>query len=83
MAKITKKMCKGCPFNYGDPSTEMAYNLGCLPSTWEVSVLCRDNKTAWACHSAPNHVCAGFAEDHPTQTKLPLHHMEGVHVDNK
>lgn len=80
LTAVMKKMCPGCPFNVGDESTEMAYNLGCLPGMSEVNLLCRDHSTAWACHSAPMTVCAGFAEMSPASIGLPLQHMAGVHA---
>lgn len=78
-APIMKRMCAGCPFNIGDESTEMAYNLGCLPSVPEVRQLCDGRGTAWACHSSSRAVCAGFAEMFPQAIGRPLQHMEGVH----
>ncbi len=73
--KVRKGYCVGCPFNFGHPATETAYNLGCLPSVGEVNALCADNGTAWACHSDPNRVCCGHAE----RRELPLQHLDGVH----
>ncbi|QIG75534.1 hypothetical protein EVC18_092 [Rhizobium phage RHph_Y2_4] len=77
---IMKRSCRGCPFDVGAPETEMAYNLGCLPHTGEISSKCRDNGTAWACHSAPGAVCAGYAEQFPDRVTLPLQHEDGVHA---
>lgn len=79
-APVMKKMCPGCPFNVGDESTEVAYNLGCLPSVPEVTNLCHGNGTAWACHASAAAVCAGFAEACPNDIGQPLQHMEGVHA---
>lgn len=76
MADVRKGYCEGCPFDFGQPATEMAYNLGCLPSTGEVAALCGRNGTAWACHSEPNKVCCG----HAARRNMPLQHMEGVHT---
>lgn len=67
-----KKPCVGCPFDVGMPATEEAYNLGCLPSVSEVLRLCEGNTSAWACHSAPQAVCAGFVEMRPHAGSLPL-----------
>lgn len=78
-AAVMKAMCPGCPFNYGDEATEMAYNLGCLPSIAEVATLCAGNATAWACHSSPACVCGGYAETFPERVALPLQHQDGVH----
>lgn len=72
---IRKGHCDGCPFDYGQPATEMAYNLGCLPSAGEVVEMCRANGTAWACHTEPDKVCCGHAVHHGK----PLQHVEGVH----
>jgi hypothetical protein len=76
MTEVRKGYCDGCPFDFGKPATEAAYNLGCLPSVWEVDVLCLMKHTAWACHSEPNKVCCG----HAGRRSLPLQHMEGVHA---
>jgi hypothetical protein len=76
MAEVRKGYCEGCPFDIGRPATEMAYNLGCLPSTGEVAELCSRNGTAWACHSEPEKVCCG----HASRRNMPLQHMEGVHA---
>lgn len=78
-APIMKRMCEGCPYDYGAPATEMAYNYGCLPSVAEANALCQENDSAWACHSAPDAVCAGYAEDFPARVRRPLQRMEGVH----
>lgn len=75
MTEVHKGYCEGCPFNVGDPATEQAYNLGCLPSIGEVTELCEHNQTAWACHSEPNKVCCG----HAGRRNLPLQHVDGVH----
>lgn len=75
MAEVQKGYCSGCPFDWGKPATEEAYNLGCLPSVWEVDVLCQMKGTAWACHSEPGKVCCG----HASRRKLPLQLMDGVH----
>lgn len=80
MTAVMKKCCGGCPFDYGQPATEMAYNLGCLPSTYEVAQQCEANGTAWACHSAPRAVCAGYAEEFQDRIALPLQHEDGVHT---
>lgn len=74
-----KTCCTGCPFDVGQEATEIAYNLGCLPSTHEVAVKCKQNGTTWACHSAPEVVCCGYAEEFPERNALPLEIVEGVH----
>lgn len=79
MNKVVKKPCIGCPFDYGHPATEMAYNLGCLPTTGEVHQGCEENGQTWACHSAPKAVCHGYAEMYPERNNLPLRVIEGVH----
>lgn len=76
MTDVRKGYCPGCPFDYGQPATEAAYNLGCLPTTGEIGELCEANGTAWACHSEPDRVCCG----HAGRRDLPLQHMTGVHA---
>lgn len=76
--EVRKGYCEGCPFDYGKPMTEYAFNLGCLPGTVEVRELCETNDTAWACHSEPDKVCCGDAK----RRDKPLQHMEGVHPDS-
>lgn len=78
-AKIHKGYCAGCPFNYGDPATEMAWNLGCLPGSHEVLADCKAEGKAWACHSEPDEVCCGFAASAPDDVDKPLMLVEGVH----
>lgn len=75
MSEVRKGYCVGCPFDYGKPVTEAAYNLGCLPSTSEITTLCDARGAAWACHSEPHKVCCG----HAGRRGLPLQHQEGVH----
>ncbi len=74
-ALVHKGYCPGCPFNYGEPMTEYAYNLGCLPGVYDNNQLCEPAGTAWACHSEPDKVCCG----HAARRHLPLQHDEGVH----
>jgi hypothetical protein len=75
VAEVRKGYCGGCPFDYGQPATENAYNWGCLPGVDEIAAICRPNGTAWACHSQPHKVCCG----HAARRNMPLQHMEGVH----
>jgi hypothetical protein len=75
MADVRRGYCEGCPFNWGHPATETAFNLGCLPGTGEIEMLCRTNQTVWACHSEPEKVCCG----HAARRDLPLQRMDGVH----
>ncbi len=77
--EIRRGMCPGCPWNVGDPSTEMAYNLGCLPSIEEATEACSENGQAWACHSEPDLVCCGFASRNPDSVDLPLRIVPGIH----
>ena len=75
---IRKGMCPGCPWNYGDPSTEMAYNLGCLPSIHEATKWSKEQDKSWACHSEPDKVCCGFAaqeKDFPKNLLI----IRGIH----
>lgn len=83
MSIAMKKACHGCPFDVGMPATEMAYNLGCLPSIAEVTRDCQTAGKAWACHSAPRTVCAGYAEAFPERVGLPLLTIEGVHAPKR
>lgn len=80
MADIHKGYCHGCPFDWGAPGTEAAYNLGCLPSAGEVSARCEAVGKSWACHSEPNKVCCGYAAIHPSRTDLPLMIEIGIHA---
>jgi hypothetical protein len=77
---VMKKCCSGCPYDFGTEATEMAYNLGCLPTVGEVRAACERDGQAWACHSAPQAVCCGYAEMFPERVGLPLRTEEGVHV---
>jgi len=79
MNQIRKGMCPGCPFDYGKPLTEEAYNLGCLPTIGEVSRDCLQNGTAWACHDDPGKVCCGYAAQNKGRIGLPLEVQDGVH----
>jgi hypothetical protein len=76
---VRKGMCPGCPWNIGDPSTEMAYNLGCLPGIGEATQAAKDAGKAWACHSEPDEVCCGYAGQEKTDIGLPLLHVAGIH----
>jgi len=79
MKNPMKTMCEGCPFDIGKQGTEEAYNVGCLPSVGELEKDCKENNTAWACHSCSDRVCCGFAERNPTKVCLDLEHVEGIH----
>lgn len=78
MAKIRRGYCRGCPYDYGQPATELAYNLGCLPTPGEI----RDKvgpSLAWACHDEPDKVCCGYATTDHNATTKPLYIEAGVH----
>ena len=77
MNEIRKGFCKGCPYDYGQPETEMAYNLGCLPTTGEIIKHVGDG--AWPCHEDPDKVCCGFASQHKDKIHGPLCLMDDVH----
>jgi hypothetical protein len=77
-APIRKGMCYGCPWDHGSEGTETAYNLGCLPSTQEASVLCRDAGKAWACHDEPEKMCCGYAAENRQDHDKPLY-RDGTH----
>ena len=78
-ANIRKGMCDGCPWNYGNEATEMAYNLGCLPSVAEATAKAKDEGKAWACHSEPGKVCCGYAAQEKQDIGLPLYTEAGTH----
>ena len=75
MASVRKGHCPGCPFDVGQPATEAAHNLGCLPSIPEIAELCGESGTAWACHSEPDKVCCG----HAARRNMPLKRVAGIH----
>lgn len=75
---VRKGYCAGCPWDYGHPATEMAYNLGCLPSIAEATKHAGDG--AWPCHSEPGKVCCGFAASNPDKINAELRPMGGVHA---
>ena len=76
---VMKTMCPGCPFDWGKPMTEEAFNLGCLPGQAEIMELCERTHTVWACHSAPDLICCGFADVGEVAPEAGLCHLEGVH----
>jgi hypothetical protein len=77
---IHKGHCYGCPFDYGQPGTEMAYNLGCLPSVSDIEQSTQETGKAWACHEDPSQVCCGYAGAHKDRVNLPLLTIDGVHA---
>jgi len=77
MTEIKKGYCAGCPYDYGKPDTEMAFNLGCLPSIATINSHVADG--AWPCHSEPSKVCCGFAACNPAKVNRALRPMQGVH----
>lgn len=79
MSNQVAKLCDGCPYWIGNEATEMAYNLGCLPSQGEVSQFV-GTEHSWPCHSEPTKVCAGWNAENPERKDQPLKHMDGVHV---
>jgi hypothetical protein len=80
MTEIRKGYCPGCPYDFGAPATEMAFNLGCLPGVGEIKAHVGDG--AWPCHASPHKVCCGFAADCPSQINGTLRPMDGVHSSN-
>ena len=78
-AKIRKGHCSGCPYDYGQQATEMAYNLGCLPSVGELEAQCSAENKAWACHDAPEQVCCGFAASRKADIGKVLLNVPGIH----
>jgi len=78
MTEIRKGMCPGCPWNYGDEATEIAYNLGCLPSIGEATASCKESGKAWACHSEPDKLCCGYAAQEKDDIGKPLY-RDGIH----
>lgn len=81
MAAIRKGYCSGCPYDYGQPATEAAYNWGCLPSVAEIAQ--HVDGGAWPCHADPDKVCCGFASQNPTKILSELRPMPGVHETAK
>lgn len=77
--EVKKSYCSGCPYDFSKEATEMAYNLGCLPTTGEISFACQVTGKSWACHSEPNKVCCGYAAHNPDRIELPLLNVEGIH----
>lgn len=57
------KMCASCPFNIGNPACDEAFNLGCLPSGYEVREMYEKQGKVWMCHSNESKVCEGLKED--------------------
>lgn len=82
MNQIHKGMCAGCPYDFGKPATDMAYNLGCLPSVGEIHQMCADDDKAWACHSDPTKVCCGYAAQNKDGIDLPLLVIPGTHASS-
>ena len=67
-AKLHKGYCSGCPFNYGDPATETAWNLGCLPGSHEVLADCKAEGQALSdLVSAPGAGLGAAAWMHPAK----------------
>ena len=78
--KIRKGMCYGCPWNYGDPATEEAFNLGCLPGVGNATKWSKNENKSWACHSEPDKVCCGYAgQEKNFSDELLI--VEGIHTD--
>lgn len=67
-------MCSGCPFNYGNPTSEVAQNLGCLPTPWEIMDIKRNSNKNWSCHEDETKLCPGFIE---RAKELKLNYKEG------
>lgn len=80
MGEIHRGHCEGCPYDWGQPATEMAYNLGCLPSVGELEAQCASEGKAWACHADPDKVCCGFAAANKGDISKPLLNIAGVHI---
>ncbi|AGH31438.1 hypothetical protein LOKG_00001 [Loktanella phage pCB2051-A] len=78
MTEIRKGMCEGCPWDYGNPATEMAYNLGCLPSIAEATQKSKAADKSWACHSDCEKICCGFAGQEKDVSQ-DLYLEDGVH----
>jgi len=72
MNTIHKGYCCGCPYDLGQEATEMAYNLGCLPSTWEIKQATSSRNMAWACHDDFSKVCCGYAVENPKEVNKKL-----------
>jgi hypothetical protein len=79
MASIHKGYCPGCPYDYGNPLTETAYNLGCLPGIGEIEDQCDREGRAWACHETGTDVCCGYAAANKAKVERPPLWIEGIH----
>lgn len=55
----TKGACEGegCPVNFGNETTEMVYNYGCLPTVPDIIEMRAINGLTWACHGDPTKPC--------------------------
>ena len=51
--------CPACPFDISEYS-EMAQNLGCLPSPESIRALMSKNHSNWSCHEDNDKLCAGY-----------------------
>ena len=49
----------GCPVNYGNETTEMSQNYGCLPSPYHIARMKAVENKTWACHANPEKPCIG------------------------
>jgi hypothetical protein len=78
--EIHKGHCSGCPYDFGQSATEMAYNLGCLPSVGELETQCSAEDKAWACHDRPEQVCCGFAASRKNSIGKDLLTVPGIHM---
>ena len=53
--------CHGdsCPINYGNETTEMSQNYGCLPTPYEIAKMKATEDKTWACHANTEQPCIG------------------------
>lgn len=47
----------GCPVNYGNETTEMSQNYGCLPDPSDIIKMRALDGATWGCHANPNKPC--------------------------
>lgn len=79
-----KKMCGGCPFNYGSTESEYAQSMGCLPSPYEILNDMHKTGKNWACHDNSEKICKGllnFVDD--MNDPLNQHVKERYNIPDK
>lgn len=49
----------GCPLNYGNETTELSQNYGCLPDPYMIAKMKAMEGKTWACHADNTKPCIG------------------------